>query len=119
MTRIATLATAAALFAAPALAPALAQTAPTQATQGGGVPAMRAAMERMQRDMAAMPMSGDADRDWVMMMRRHHEAAIEMSRAHHGAGRDRDVERMAQKAIEDQTRDIRELDEWLRAHPAR
>jgi uncharacterized protein (DUF305 family) len=116
MTRAVTLA--ATLFAlAPGLA--LAQAAAAQTPQGGGTPAMRAAMERMQRDMAAMPMTGDADRDWAMMMRRHHEAAIEMSRAHHGAGRDREIERMAQKAIEDQTRDIRQIDEWMRAHPAR
>lgn len=115
MKRIFTLAAAAALFAAPAFA----QTASPQVSQGGGSSAMRAAMERMQRDMAAMPMTGDADRDWVMMMRRHHEAAIEMSRAHHGAGRDPEIQRMAQKSIEDQTRDIREMDEWMRRHPAR
>lgn len=115
MKRIATLAAVAALFAAPAFA----QTTSPQVPQGGGSPAMQAAMERMQRDMAAMRMTGDADRDWAMMMRRHHEAAIEMSRAHHGAGRDREIERMAQKTIEDQTREIRQLDEWMRNHPAR
>lgn len=115
MKRIATLAATATIFAASAFA----QPANPPAPQGGGSSAMRAAMERMQRDMAAMRMTGDADRDWVMMMRRHHEAAIEMSRAHHGAGNDREIERMAQKSIEDQTRDIREMDDWMRRHPAR
>ena len=115
MPRISMLVTAAMLSAASAFA----QTASPPAAQVAGSPAMHAAMERMQRDMSAMAMTGDADRDWVMMMRRHHQGAIDVSRAHHDAGRDREIERMARKLIEEQTREIAQLDEWLRAHPAR
>lgn len=117
--RLATLAAALALVAAPAFAQTAAPTTPgTQSGMTGNASqAMRDAMDRMHRDMQAMQMTGDADRDWAMMMRRHHQAAVEMSRAHHGAGRDAEATRMAQKVIEDQTREIAQLDDWMRRHP--
>ncbi|MDN3562868.1 DUF305 domain-containing protein [Paeniroseomonas aquatica] len=97
--------------------PAFSQTSPPTGPVAGAEQRMGEAMTRMQRDMSAMPMTGHADRDWAMMMRRHHMGALEMSQAYLAAGRDAETVRMARKVIEDQTREIADLDDWLRRHP--
>ena len=41
---------------------------------------MSAAMEKMHEGMAALPQSGDPDRDFLAMMIPHHAGAVEMAR---------------------------------------
>lgn len=80
---------------------------------------MMAAMERMNRDMTAAPMTGDPDRNLVVMMMPHHQGAIDMARIYLRDGKDPAIRRMAQKIIADQEREIREFQAWLVKHPAR
>jgi uncharacterized protein (DUF305 family) len=94
-----------------------------QAQHGGGMmgmhgPAMQAAMERMQQGMSA-PMSGDPDIDFARMMIPHHQSAIDMARSELEHGKDEELRRMAQKIIDDQGREIAELNDWLARHPAK
>jgi len=118
--------TAGLLLAALAAFPAGAQQAQQQQPampQSGGMmgmhgPAMRSAMERMQQGMG-MPMSGDPDIDFARMMIPHHQGAIDMARSELEHGKDEELRRMAQKIIDDQGREIAELNDWLARHPAK
>jgi uncharacterized protein (DUF305 family) len=102
-----------------AAAPALAQQ-PQGAKPMHGMPGhqgMMDSMHRMQQGMMGTPMTGDADHDFAMMMREHHKGAIDMARAELEHGKDPELKSLAQKVIEDQSREIKQLDEWLEKHP--
>lgn len=88
------------------------------AATSGSQQEMMAAMEKMDRDMAAAPMSGDPDRDLVAMMLPHHRGAVDMARIYLREGRDPAIRRMARKIIADQEREMREMRAWQAAHPA-
>ena len=117
---------AALLLAAPA---AMAQTtqqvhppmpgAPSGAAMAQHRPEMRQAMEKMNRDMTGAPMTGNPDRDFAAMMVPHHQGALDMARAYLQEGKDPEMRRMAEKTIQDQEKDIRDLREWMAKHPAR
>lgn len=106
-------------------APALAQQKAVQGmTQGqGAMPnasgsqAMMDAMHTMQQTMMAQPMTGDPDHDFATMMRGHHQGAIDMARIELEQGKDAELKKMARKVIEDQTKEIKQLDKWLDRHP--
>ena len=120
--------TAAALLLAASPA-ALAQTTqqvhpPMPGAPGGAAmaqhrPEMRQAMEKMNRDMTGVPMTGNPDRDFAAMMVPHHQGALDMARAYLQGGKDPEMRRMAEKTIQDQQKDINELREWMAKHPAR
>jgi uncharacterized protein (DUF305 family) len=82
-------------------------------------PDMRAAMEKMNRNMAGVPMTGHPDRDFAAMMLPHHQGAVDMARIYLQEGKDPEMRRMAEKTIRDQEKDIREMREWMTKHPAR
>jgi uncharacterized protein (DUF305 family) len=71
---------------------------------------------RMKEAMAAAS-GADADHLWVRKMIAHHQGALDMGRIALEDTEDAEVRRMAQKTVEMQTRDIRELEAWLEAHP--
>ena len=82
-------------------------------------PAMRdyhAAMQKMHDDMMAKPMSGNPDRDFVMMMVPHHQAAINMAKAQLQHGNDPALKKMNEKMIKEQEKEITELNKWLAEH---
>jgi len=84
-------------------------------------PASRAYMESMRKMNSDMrkPMTGDADQDFARMMAAHHQGAIDMARVELQYGKDPDLKAMAQKVIDDQTKEIQELQDWLKQHPAK
>jgi uncharacterized protein (DUF305 family) len=82
-----------------------------------GAKAMMDSMHRMQQGMMGKPMTGDADHDFATMMREHHKGAIDMARVELEHGKDTELKSLAQKVIEDQSREIKQLDEWLERHP--
>ena len=72
----------------------------------------------MHQKMSSMKMTGDHDHDFAMMMRSHHQAGLEMARAELKNGKDAQMKKMAQKVINDQTKEIKKLDDWLAKHQA-
>ena len=82
-------------------------------------PAMKdyhAAMQKMHQDMMAKPMSGNPDRDFVMMMLPHHQGAINMAKAQMQHGKDAELKKMSEKMISAQEKEIAELNKWLAEH---
>lgn len=75
--------------------------------------AMHQSMMRNMQDMQRMQPSGDVDRDFLMMMRRHHQSGIEMARQEVENGKDAEAKRLARKIIEGQEREVKEIDRLL------
>jgi uncharacterized protein (DUF305 family) len=85
-------------------------------------PASRAYMEgmrKMNRDMRSKPMTGDADQDFARMMAAHHQGAIDMARVELQYGKDPELKAMAQKVVDDQAKEIQQLQDWMKQHPAK
>lgn len=78
---------------------------------------MAAAMVRMDHDMMA-PATGDADRDFAVMMIPHHQGAVEMAEAELRFGRDPVLRRLAQGIIVEQRQEIAVMRQAIAALPA-
>ncbi len=70
------------------------------------------AMKSMMDKMNAMQMTGDADKDFVMMMIPHHEGALTMAEHQAKHGKNAELKKMAQEMITDQEKEIAELKAW-------
>ena len=129
--RFASIFTALAVIAAPALA----QQGGMQGIQGmdhgqmagmnhddmakmmAGNPYAQSEMDMHQKMMAAK--QGDAAEMWTRKMIEHHRGAVSMSRVAIRDAKDADVKQMAQMTITKQEKDIAELQGWLRKHGKR
>ena len=104
-------------------APAWAQPAapapmPGMAMPPGGAPGpMMAAMDKMSRDMAAAPVTGDADRDFTAMMIPHHQGAIDMARYELANGKDPALRKLARDIVAAQEKEIAAMKGWQAKHP--
>ncbi len=87
--------------------PAMSQNAASQA--------MSDAMNKMMSAMHMAP-SGNVDMDFAMMMKPHHQGAIDMAKVELQYGTDPELKAMAQKIIDAQTAEIAEFDAWLAKH---
>jgi uncharacterized protein (DUF305 family) len=79
----------------------------------GGSGDMRGSMMGMMKSMETMKMSGDPDRDFAMMMKMHHQGAIDMAQMQLKSGKDSKMRAMATRIIEAQKKEIKEFDQWL------
>jgi uncharacterized protein (DUF305 family) len=79
--------------------------------------AMAAGMDKMNHDMAAAPMTGDADHDFVAMMLPHHEGAVAMAKVELQYGKSPEMRRMARDIVASQDKEITEMKLWLAKHP--
>ncbi len=70
---------------------------------------MMMGMESMQK----MPMSGDTDKDFAMMMKIHHQQAVEMAQMELTNGKSPKMKTMAKNIISAQKKEIAEFDKWL------
>ena len=78
---------------------------------------MDQAMHKGMQSMQEMKMSGDVDKDFAMMMKMHHQQALEMAKVEIDHGKSAQLKAMAKKMIKDQTKEIGQLDKWLKSNP--
>jgi uncharacterized protein (DUF305 family) len=74
--------------------------------------AYKASMMKMMRDMPH-EYTGNADADYMRQMRAHHQGAIDMSEVVLQHGKDDETKRLARRIIDDQRKEIAEIDTWL------
>lgn len=79
--------------------------------------AYRQAHEGMMRGMD-VPVTGDADRDFVNGMIPHHQGAVEMARVQLRYGKDPVLRRLARAIVAAQEKEIALMKDWQRRHPA-
>ena len=77
---------------------------------------MHQSMMKGMKDMESMPMSGDTDRDFAMMMKMHHQGALDMAQAELNNGKDAKMRGMAKNIIASQKKEIKQFDDWLAKH---
>ena len=74
---------------------------------------MTETMDKMMKQMGESKMTGNVDKDFAMMMIPHHEAAVTMSGDELSHGKNLALKKMAQKILEDQTKEVADLKTWL------
>lgn len=74
---------------------------------------MQGSMMRTMKNMESMKMTGDHDRDFAMMMKMHHQGAIDMAEMELKNGKDAKMRAMAKKIVADQQKEIKQFDQWL------
>ncbi|UUX96678.1 DUF305 domain-containing protein [Aquabacterium sp. J223] len=89
----------------------LAQSA--AAPMGSGSRQMHEQMLGGMQKMQSMQFSGDTDKDFAMLMRTHHQLAIDMAKAEVENGKSPEMKAMARKTIAEQQKEIAQIDKWL------
>ena len=74
--------------------------------------AFQEANDKMHRDMA-IPLTGNADVDFVQGMIPHHQGAVDMAKIVLQYGADPDIRKMAQEIIAAQEKEIALFRDWL------
>ena len=77
---------------------------------------MHGSMMGMMKSMDFMKTTGDPDHDFAMMMKMHHQGAIDMAQMELKSGKDASMRAMAKKIIEAQQKEIKQFDQWLAKH---
>lgn len=72
-------------------------------------------MEKMDKDMNAA-MTGDPDRDFVVMMIPHHQGAIDMAKVELEHGKDAELHKLSANIIKAQEGEIAFMKDWLAKH---
>ena len=101
-----------------------AQTAPTVPASGtmrmgnmqhgnGGPHDMKATMMMGMESMQRMQASGDVDKDFAMMMKLHHQQAVDMAEMEIAQGKSPAMKTMARQIIAAQKKEIAAFDAWL------
>lgn len=84
---------------------------------GNHMKAMHDAMNNMMSQMQTMKPSGHPDHDFAMMMKHHHQGAMEMAKAEIAGGTDATLKQKAQKMIDEQQSEIAAFDNVLQGNP--
>ena len=74
---------------------------------------MHKAMMKGMKDMGAMKPSGNVDHDFAMMMKMHHQSALDMAAVELQQRKDPKMRSMAKGIIASQKKEIKEFDQWL------
>jgi len=85
--------------------------------QGGVMDMKGMDMKGMMKDnndkMSSLKMTGNADVDFAMMMRAHHQGAIGMAQVELRDGKDPQMKKMAKDIIDAQKKEIAQFDKFL------
>jgi uncharacterized protein (DUF305 family) len=92
----------------------MARDATSPSTEG-----YKAAMDKMHSDMMASQYTGNADVDFVRGMIPHHQGAIDMAKVELANGKDPEIRKLAEGVIAAQEAEIKQMQTWLAAHPAK
>lgn len=74
---------------------------------------MKATMMMGMEGMQKMQPSGDVDRDFAMMMKLHHQQAVDMAEMQIAQGKSPDMKTLARQIIAAQKKEIATFDAWL------
>ena len=74
---------------------------------------MKASMMMGMEGMQKMTMSGDTDKDFAMMMKTHHQQALNMAEMELAHGKSPEMKTMAKQIIAAQKKEIAQFDKWL------
>jgi uncharacterized protein (DUF305 family) len=75
----------------------------------------KAAMMKTMENMPMMKFTGDADRDFMIHMRSHHQGAVDMAKVVLANGKDSEVRKLAQDIVTAQEKELVVIDNWLKA----
>ena len=76
---------------------------------------MKSMMQNGAGKMQSMQMTGNVDLDFAMMMRMHHQGAIDMAEMELQKGKDAEMKSMAKMIIESQKKEIAKFDKFIAA----
>lgn len=79
---------------------------------------MMTIMQENMSQMKAVPSTGNPDNDFAALMKVHHMGALEMAQVEVEKGSDAAIKQMARKMIDDQQKEIAELNTFLSGHAA-
>ncbi len=88
---------------------------PILAQQSTSNAMMKSMMSGMNK-MMGMKMTGDPDHDFAMMLKMHHQSAVDMSDLEIKQGKNAQVKAMATKIKASNQKEIKELDQFLSSH---
>ncbi len=98
---------------APAMAPSASMPMGQMHKGMAGPGDMKASMMKGMDGMQKMTMSGDTDKDFAMMMKLHHQQALDMAEMQLGHGKSPEMKTMAKQIIVAQKKEIAQFDKWL------
>ena len=98
---------------APAMAPSASMPMGQMQKRAAGPHDMKASMMMGMDGMQKMPMSGDTDKDFAMMMKMHHQQALNMAEMELANGKSPEMKTMAKRIIVAQKKEIAQFDKWL------
>ena len=78
-----------------------------------GSEGMKESMSSGMQEIQNMQMTGDVDKDFAMMMKIHHQQAVEMAEMELANGKSSAMKAMAKKIISAQKKEIAQFDRWL------
>ena len=87
------------------------------AGMGHGSDALSQSMMSGMKRMQEMKASGNIDKDFAMMMKMHHQQALDMAQIQLEQGKSPELKTMAKKIITAQKKEIAEFDRWMKTHP--
>ena len=74
---------------------------------------MKASMMMGMDGMQKMAMTGNVDKDFAMMMKMHHQQAVNMAEAQLAHGKSPEMKSMSKQIIVAQKKEIAQFDKWL------